>query len=219
MIESQEFMERVVELCLKSGSKGLPRKKRDRHIVLKSAAMTMDPHRGLDVEQVDAALKMWIGVVAQRLEIDHVTLRRELVDNGYLRRDPAGQFYGLYDAGPDKPEFSPDVGKLDVFDVALHGVCDLEQKRFDRFPRPESPEGKKLIIARMIARKLVLGEMAVDESCYLLKSAFESKCPFLSDLVEFDVYIYVLRDNESLARDAATKFLKKSDEWVLWLNP
>ena len=158
MIGSEEFKERVVELCLKSGSSGMPRKTRDRHIVLKSIALTLDPHRAMTAEQVDAAIERWTSVVAQRLDVDRVTLRRSLVGEGYLSRDLDDVFYTRRVLGPDAPGFSGAVEKLDVIDVALHGLCDIERRRRDRFPKPGTEEGKKLTKARMFARQYLDGE-------------------------------------------------------------
>ncbi len=218
MIGSEEFRDRVVELCVKRGVKGLPPGKRDRHIVLKSVAMTMDPHRGMTVEEVDAALNNWIGMVAQRLEVDRVTLRRALINEGYLRSDREGVFYTLYSAGPDGPEYSGAVEKLDVFDIALHAVCQVEQDRFDKFPKPDSAEGKKLIKARIVARHLLAEQVPVNIGCYFLSCLFDRKCPFLSELVYFEDGFSSLVDDGRLARKYAFEFLEKSDEWVFWLD-
>jgi hypothetical protein len=218
MIGSEEFRDRIVALCLKSGSRGVPRKARDRHIVLKSAAMRLDPHGTFTLDELDKAIERWIGVVAQRMEIDGVALRRALVYEGYLSRDPVGLFYVAEQSGPEELVFSKEVEELDPFDIALHGVCDIEQRRIDRFPSPDSPEGKKLIKARLVARQLLDGDVSVRAACLLLSDFFDGKCPFLCDLIYFECGFRVLVENEFLARLRAAEFLKKSDEWVHWLK-
>jgi hypothetical protein len=75
-ITGDEFKVRVVELCLKSGATGLPRRTRDRHIVLKSVALTLDPSAIMTPKELDHAIDRWTRFVAQRLEVDRVTLRR-----------------------------------------------------------------------------------------------------------------------------------------------
>jgi hypothetical protein len=214
MIGSEEFKSRVVDLCVKSGAEGLPRKQRDRHIVLKSAAMTMDPHRALTVAEVDSALKSWCGIVAQRLDIDHVSMRRALVGEKYLRRDPAGRFYALVDSGPEEPGFSSEVEKVDVFDLALHSVCSAEQARLDQFPPLDSPEGRTLIKARMLARQYLDGTYPHIEAVDELGEMYDEKVHFLRELACFMKGFSVLIDDEPLARKFAARFLESSDEWV-----
>jgi hypothetical protein len=216
-INSKEFKERVVDLCLKSGSSGLPRKARDRHIVLKSVAMTLDPHRAMTAEEVDNAIERWAWVVAQRLEVDRVTLRRGLVHEGYLNCDRNGLFHARSDLGPTAPGFSATVEELNVVDVALHGMCDIEQRRIQRFPQPGSDEGKKLIKARMVARQYLDGKLSHQFACHVLNWMYEKDRPFLSDLVYFSEGIWEMLDDENLARTYAAQFLEKSDEWVRWL--
>ena len=43
-------------------------------------------------------LKQWLAKIGQKIEIDHVTLRRHLVDEGYISRDRAGMLYKVNDA-------------------------------------------------------------------------------------------------------------------------
>ena len=217
MIGSEEFKERLVELCLKSGSSGLPRKTRDRHIVLRSIALTLDPHRAMTAEEVDEAIKRWDAVVAQRLDVDRVTLRRGLVGEGYLSCDLDGLFYTRRVLGPDVPVFSGAVEKLDVIDVALHGMCDIEQRRRDRFPKPGTDDGKKLIKARMVARQYLDGGLSHEVACRLLRWLYEDNQPFLCELVYFHAGFWAMLEDERMARKYAAQFLEKSDEWVVWL--
>ncbi|MBU1700993.1 MAG: DUF2087 domain-containing protein [Candidatus Eisenbacteria bacterium] len=95
LITKNEFIKCLVQYCLKSGQKGLPRRQRDKHILLKSASLLFDSYKIYSEAEVNSLLRLWIAAVAIRLEIDHVTLRSELVAEGYLERDDAGFVYTI----------------------------------------------------------------------------------------------------------------------------
>lgn len=92
-ITADEFKRRLEALCLSPGGRGLPRKRRDWDILFKSITLTLEPGRAYSEKEVNQALEEWLADIGQAIEIDYVTLRRHLVDNGYLVRDPAGISY------------------------------------------------------------------------------------------------------------------------------
>lgn len=71
----------------------LPRRPRDRWIVLHALASSLPKDRALSEKEVNAAIQAWLGGQGKTFYIDHVSLRRELVDGGFLERDPAGHSY------------------------------------------------------------------------------------------------------------------------------
>ena len=87
-------------------------------------------------------------------------------------------------------------------------------RRRERFPKPGTDQGKKLIKARMGARQLVDGESDYRVACDTLCELFDSGQPFLSDLGYFNCGYWSQHDDEGLANSFATEFLKRSDEWV-----
>jgi len=56
------------------------------------------PYSETDVKDV---LERWQSSVGVGLEVDHVTLRRGLVDHRYLDRDASGSVYRMADPLPD----------------------------------------------------------------------------------------------------------------------
>jgi hypothetical protein len=88
-----EFKDRLGVLCQKGGGRGFPRKSRDQHILFKSIALTLETYRDYTEKDLNECLAKWLDEVGQAVELDHVTLRRYLVDAGYLIRDTAGRSY------------------------------------------------------------------------------------------------------------------------------
>jgi len=94
-IDTQTFRRRLAQLCLQSGRQGWPTKQRDRLIVLKSAALALEAGRTYREVELDEVLQQWVADVGRSLGVDHVALRRYLVDHGFLDRDPYGHAYQL----------------------------------------------------------------------------------------------------------------------------
>ena len=56
------------------------------HILLKSAVLMVDQSGQLNEKEVNAQLAIWVKEIGQMMNADHVSLRRRLVDAGYLIR-------------------------------------------------------------------------------------------------------------------------------------
>jgi hypothetical protein len=93
MISAEEFVERLSRVGADRGPRGFPRRQRDRDILLKSITLTLDASRTYREREINAALLAWRRDVAPALEVDHVTLRRLLVDHGLLERTADGSRY------------------------------------------------------------------------------------------------------------------------------
>ncbi len=92
-ITADEFKQRLEALCLSAGGRGLPRKRRDWDILFKSITLALEPGREYSEKEINGAMEDWLVGIGQAIEIDYVTLRRHLVDTGYLIRDLAGISY------------------------------------------------------------------------------------------------------------------------------
>lgn len=71
----------------------MPRSRKDAAVFLALAASTFDPRQGYSEEAVNDHLIEWRGEFANPFTMDHVTLRRTLVDFSLLIRDPSGTTY------------------------------------------------------------------------------------------------------------------------------
>ena len=80
---------------------------------MKSVQLLLDSRRTYTEAQVNAVLKEWCRDVAPAIEIDHVTLRRMLVDYGELERTADGRAYRV--GFPARPvAFDIEVDEIDV---------------------------------------------------------------------------------------------------------
>jgi hypothetical protein len=95
MIGVEEFVERLCLLGADRGPRGFPRRRRDRQILVKSMLLLMDSARVYTEREVNELLRTWSRDVAPAIEVDHVTLRRLLVDWGHLERTADGRAYRI----------------------------------------------------------------------------------------------------------------------------
>jgi len=124
-IPSAQFSERFVALVL--SARELPKKSLDFNILLYSSVLGLEPEREYSEAELNAELQRWILAFGGSFGLDHVTVRRYLIDEKYLRRDPAGKAYRLDPAGP-RFGYDPAVRSLDL--QAL--VAEARQERAKR---------------------------------------------------------------------------------------
>lgn len=92
-ITRDQFTSRFVSLIL--GGRDLPKKELDLHILFISAVLNLDPQRQYSEAGLNEELREWAGQFGANFALDHVTLRRFLIDARYLLRDAAGNVYQL----------------------------------------------------------------------------------------------------------------------------
>jgi len=110
-ISVEEFEKRLEAFCLKTTGCGVPRKRRDQHILFASIILILDSEKEYSEKELNEGIKRWLTVIGRTIEIDHVNLRRHLVDELYLTRDPAGKTYNIQN-----------IEKLDLFERAISEV-------------------------------------------------------------------------------------------------
>jgi len=71
----------------------LPTRHADLRLLLRLAASRLDAARRYSEAEINEALVDWLGTVSAPHGIDHVSLRRALVDAGHVLRDKAGWTY------------------------------------------------------------------------------------------------------------------------------
>ncbi|HOD65196.1 MAG TPA: DUF2087 domain-containing protein [candidate division Zixibacteria bacterium] len=94
-ITAVEFRARLEALCTQRNNPGLPRRRRDQLILLGSIVRELVPGRTYSEPDINAVIAAWLADVGRSIDIDFVSLRRQLVDEGFLARDPAGNAYRL----------------------------------------------------------------------------------------------------------------------------
>src|SRR5262245_48573129 len=113
MIGIDEFVERLCRIGAGRGPRRFPRRLRDRQILIKSIRMQMDPVTDYSEKDVNALLQRWLREIAPEIEVDHVTLRRLLVDYGEIDRTRDGAIYRIgYPARP--AAFEVEIDDLDL---------------------------------------------------------------------------------------------------------
>lgn len=116
-ITRKEFEERLIQLFAQNRISAYPRKRRDRHILLKSIVMTLANGKDYTETEINQAIKAWLTGMHNPRGLDHVALRRYLVDEGYVDRSRNGSRYWVITPGPSTKLFEPDVGEVDVFSL------------------------------------------------------------------------------------------------------
>ena len=127
-INADEFASRLETLCLQRGGRGLPKKDRDRQILFKSVTITLDPNQAYTENQLNTALGKWLSNIGRMIDIDHVTLRRYLVDEGYLNRDAAGTAYSVR-AEATVDLFDSAIDELDPLTLLEQAIERREQRK------------------------------------------------------------------------------------------
>ena len=137
LISRSEFEARLAELCLKSGLAGFPSKNRDQHILLKSVVLTLNETSEYSESEIDDRLIFWLSDIAQSIDFDHVSLRRGLVDEGYLQRDKSGTVYRVSDSGPRQGVFDADIDGVDVYEF-IGASMKLIQRRKEEYSQRQT---------------------------------------------------------------------------------
>jgi len=113
-ITKEYFIKRLADLYLKSGLAGFPKDETSLHILLKSAVVTFGKSDSFTEKEVNAKLETLVKDIGQMKGMDHVSLRRMLVDTGYLTRNGDGSSYRVSQPGPRPDMFDPTIDQLDI---------------------------------------------------------------------------------------------------------
>jgi hypothetical protein len=93
-IQASDFTERYLTLCVRGGAgRELPHKRRDRWILYRALQARLVSEGPLGEREVTARIQDWLLDAGRDFATDAVTLRRELVDEGFLERDDYGREY------------------------------------------------------------------------------------------------------------------------------
>ena len=105
----------------------------DFRVLLAAAALALDEGEGYDEPAVNARLRAWLDGPGAMLDVDHVELRRWLVDTGLVERDGYGRRYGRTSPAPGA--FAAHLAGLAGVDLALLAAEARESEREAREAR------------------------------------------------------------------------------------
>ena len=128
-ISKDFFRKRLADLCLKSGLPGFPKNELDQHILLKSAVLLMEPSGNLTEREVNEKLDIWVKDISRIKNVDRVTLRRGLVDSGYLTRSKDGSNYQIVRPGPRPELFEAEIDQIDPVEVISAARDEIERRK------------------------------------------------------------------------------------------
>ena len=115
-------------MILKSGLSGFPKDEVDQHILLKSIILVLGKAEIFTEREINERIQYWILAISGMKKMDHSTLRRWLVDSGYLTRNPDGS---RYQAAPGSRAhlFDPAIDQVDIPQVLQAARDEIEQRK------------------------------------------------------------------------------------------
>ncbi len=93
VITAAECAQRLPAILGPGCAGGFPRRRRDRWILLHEIASAFGPDDRLSEKDATARIQNFLLGLGANLELDAVGLRRALVDEGFMDRDPNGRDY------------------------------------------------------------------------------------------------------------------------------
>lgn len=139
-VTREKFKKRLVDLCLRSGLEGFPKDHVNQHILLKSAVLTLDNTGILNEREVNEKLTYWLSHIGRIKNIDHITLRRRLVDTGYLTRNNDGSCYRVSPSGSGRQLFDDTIDQLDILEVIKSGREEIARRKREYMEKSSSEE-------------------------------------------------------------------------------
>jgi hypothetical protein len=141
-ITKEYFTKRLADLCIKSGLQDLPKDLTDQHILLKSAILMVgQPGSSLTEKEVTEKLELWFLEVGQIKFLDPVTIRRTLVDRGYLTRSKDGSSYQVSQPGSTTVTFDDEVDRLDIAEVIAGAREDIARRKREYMDKAKARNG------------------------------------------------------------------------------
>jgi hypothetical protein len=126
-ITEELFKSRFVPLVMGGGSL-LKKSVEDQHVLFQSAVLRIEARRDYSEAELNEALKPWSATFGGGFGLDHVTLRRHLIDEGYLIRDAAGTTYTLNSEDPPV-SFEETIAGLDHEAMLEQAWREREERR------------------------------------------------------------------------------------------
>jgi hypothetical protein len=116
-VTRDQFIRRLTNLCVRSGLAGFPKDDTDQHILFKSALLILGGAPAFSEKEINDRLALWTLQVCEIKNFDRVTLRRYLIDAGYLTRSSDGATYHIAQPGPRPGYFDASIDQVDVVET------------------------------------------------------------------------------------------------------
>jgi len=134
-ITADQFCERFPALIL--DGRGLPKKALDLNMLLLSATLGMAADQPYTEGELNAELQKWVLAFGRGFELDHVTLRRLLIDEKTISRDAGGKSYRL-EAASLHYTYDASIRDLDL-QALVAQARDEREKRKQQFMKQSRP--------------------------------------------------------------------------------
>jgi hypothetical protein len=132
MIQTHDDPRKALKRMLANGPMtAMPKRSGDQDILARLAAARFEPGRMYTEGEVNVALEAWLESFTDRYGIDHVTLRRLLVDRRLLVRTKSGSTYELSEAARQ------DLERFHEIDPAQVLVRAREEREARKQRRPD----------------------------------------------------------------------------------
>jgi hypothetical protein len=92
-LDYEQVLEAITRLVNAGPLGALPKKRSDREVLLALAKAGFASARVYREDEVNEYLQTWPATFASSTSVDHVSFRRQLVDDRFLLRDAAGSAY------------------------------------------------------------------------------------------------------------------------------
>ena len=93
IVTAVEYAERLAALLANKNGAAFPRRQRDKNILLRCIIQSLRIGKNCSEQELNEALLLWLSDYGSGIDVDHVTLRRYLVDEGYRMRAANGSGY------------------------------------------------------------------------------------------------------------------------------
>lgn len=125
-ISVDEFKQRFAALTLAGG--GIPKRLEDRQVMAASVVSRIEPGRVYNEREIGLVLVRWCNLFGWRFAVDHVDLRRMVVDMGLVKRNASGSQYELIEEN-NATLYDPAIRGLDLEQIVEEAKEERERRR------------------------------------------------------------------------------------------
>ncbi len=126
-ISKEEFEKKVKNLLIRSNLYELPTKRKDLLVILRMI-ISMFKEGNYTEKQINEIIKEFISKVPE-IKVDHVKIRRALVDEEFLIRTPSGSTYTANKNCESLKKFSNSIDNLDCLSIINKARKEKEERR------------------------------------------------------------------------------------------